>query len=221
MSNERRARGWSQADAVKALRAQSASELPAEQSLLRQWKRWEAGEVQPKEFYQPIIAAVFGTVTHAPSRLSALPYPENCDHHFVVDPMKFDYYAVDCYRTVGADSMAEHLAEEVIEANTDFDGLERAPMRMAEARITLGVVRAREGDLEGAVSLGMRALVGDRKSLPSLLMVSRDLTKVLNDRYSGEAQTQDYLDQLTTLTHAVLENPAPGPHCVTDAALNA
>ena len=37
---------------------------------------------------------------------------------------------------LGADSMAEHLAEEVIEANTDFDGLERAPMRMAEARIT-------------------------------------------------------------------------------------
>jgi hypothetical protein len=96
-------------------------------------------------------------------------------------------------------------AEEVIEANTDFDGLERAPMRMAEARITLGVVRARGGDLDGAVSLGIRALVEDRKSLPTLLMVSRDLTKVLHDRYSGEAQTQDCLDQLTALTRAVLE----------------
>jgi hypothetical protein len=90
--------------------------------------------------------------------------------------------------------MAEHLAEEVIEATTDFDGQERAPMRMAEARITLGVVRAREGDLEGAASLGMRALEGDRKSLPSLLMVSRDRTKVLNERYPGETQSQDYLD---------------------------
>jgi len=59
-------------------------------------------------------------------------------------------------------------------------------MRMVEARITLGVVRAREG----AVSLGMRALEGDRKSLPSLLMVSRDLAKVLNDCYSGETQTR-------------------------------
>jgi hypothetical protein len=49
--------------------------------------------------------------------------------------------------------MAQHLAEEVIEATTDFDGQERAPMRMAEARTTLGVVRAREGDLEGAASL--------------------------------------------------------------------
>jgi hypothetical protein len=75
---------------------------------------------------------------------------------------------------------------------------------VAEARITLGVVRARGGDLEGAVSLGMRALPRDRKSLPSLLMVSRDLTKVLHDRYSSEVQTQDYLDQHTSLTHAVL-----------------
>ena len=71
-------------------------------------------------------------------------------------------------------------------------------MRTAEARIALGVVRAREG----AVSPGMRALDGDRKSLPSLLMVSRDLTKVLNDRCSGETQTQDYLDQLASLANA-------------------
>jgi len=120
--------------------------------------------------------------------LESLPYPENLDHHFVVDPTKFDYYAMDCYRTLGVNAMAETLADEVIQASTDFDGRERAPMRLTEARITLGVVKAREGDLEGAVDLGRRALSGDRKSLPSLLMVSRDLTKVLNDRYSGETQ---------------------------------
>ena len=33
--------------------------------LLRQWKRWEAGEIKPGEFYQPIIARASGTVTHA------------------------------------------------------------------------------------------------------------------------------------------------------------
>ena len=43
----------------------SAKELPSTSSLLRQYKRWEAGEVTPKEFYQPIIAETFGTVTHA------------------------------------------------------------------------------------------------------------------------------------------------------------
>jgi hypothetical protein len=65
MSNERKARGWSQAEAVRALRAHSSSELPSHEGVLRQWKRWESGEVQPKEFYQPVIAAMFGTVTHA------------------------------------------------------------------------------------------------------------------------------------------------------------
>jgi hypothetical protein len=34
--------------------------------------------------------------------LESLPYPENLDHHFVVDPGKFDFYAMDCYRLVGA-----------------------------------------------------------------------------------------------------------------------
>jgi hypothetical protein len=132
--------------------------------------------------------------------LESLPYPENLDHHFVVHPTKFDFYAMDCYRTVGDNKMAENLAGEVIQASTDFDGRERAPMRLAEARITLGVVRAREGDLDAAVGQGMRALKGERKSLPSLLMVSRDLTKVLKERYSAETETQNYLEQIATLT---------------------
>lgn len=46
----------------------------------------------------------------------------------------------------------------------------------------------------------MRALNGERKSLPSLLMVSRDLTKVLSEHYSAETGTRDHLDQLAELT---------------------
>src|SRR6476469_3970106 len=65
MTNDREARHWSQADAVRAMRAHAPGQLPGDASLLRQWKRWEAGEVMPSEFYQPIIAATFGTVTHA------------------------------------------------------------------------------------------------------------------------------------------------------------
>jgi hypothetical protein len=61
----------------------------------------------------------------------------------------------------------------------------------------LGVVRAREGDLQAAVDQGLRALTGARKSLPSLVMVSRDLTKVLDERYSAETGTRDYLAALT------------------------
>jgi lipopolysaccharide biosynthesis regulator YciM len=95
-----------------------------------------------------------------------MPYPENLDHHFVVDPTKFDFYVMDCYRMLAEDKMAENLADEVIRASTDFDGTERAPMRLAEARITLGVVAARQGDLEQAVHAGQQALRGERKSLP-------------------------------------------------------
>ena len=129
-----------------------------------------------------------------------MPYPDNLDHHFVVDPTKFDFYSMDCYRHLAEDRLAETLANEVIQASTDFDGTERAPMRLAEARITLGVVAARQGDLEQAIHHGERALSAPRKSLPSLLMVSRDLTRVLNDQYPNEPETQAYLDQLHALS---------------------
>jgi hypothetical protein len=69
-------------------------------------------------------------------------------------------------------------------------------MRLAEARITLGVVAARQGDLEHAIHRGEEALSGKRKSLPSLLMVSRDLTRVLKERYPKESLTRAYLDNL-------------------------
>jgi hypothetical protein len=61
-------------------------------------------------------------------------------------------------------------------------------------------VRAQEGDLDAAVEHGVRALQGKRKSLPTLLMASRDLTKFLNDRYSTESKTRNYLDQVNALT---------------------
>jgi hypothetical protein len=46
------------------------------------------------------------------------------------------------------------------------------------------------------------SLDGDRKSLPSLLMVSRDLSKVLRDRHPEAPQTRDYLEHLNTLAEA-------------------
>ena len=129
----------------------------------------------------------------------------------VVDPTKYDFYMMDCYRHLTEDRMAETLASEVIRACTDFDGTERAPMRQAEAHITLGVVAARRGDLEAAVSYGERALSAPHKSLPYLLMVSRDLTRVLNDQYPSEPETQAYLDQihaLSVLTGTAWHRPA-------------
>ena len=65
MRAERSARGWSQADAVRALMAHGGGALPSSQSLLRNWKRWESGDVEPDDFYKPLVAATFGTVTAA------------------------------------------------------------------------------------------------------------------------------------------------------------
>ncbi len=131
--------------------------------------------------------------------LESMPYPENVDNHFVVDPSKYDFYVMDCYRHVGENRLARELSSEVIRASTDFNRNERWPMRIAEARITLGVVAAREGDLEEAVMRGRQAISGDRRSLPSLAMVSQDLAHVLSERYSREPEAGAYLEQLRAI----------------------
>lgn len=63
LRREREVRGWSQSDAVAAMRTFSDAPLPA--GLLDQWKRWERGRNRPDEFYRPLIAATFGTVTES------------------------------------------------------------------------------------------------------------------------------------------------------------
>ncbi|MFJ4888264.1 XRE family transcriptional regulator, partial [Streptomyces sp. NPDC088731] len=134
--------------------------------------------------------------------LEAQPYPESIEDHFVVDPAKFDFYRMDCYRRVGEDQLAEQLATEVIRASTDWDGTERAPMRIAEARITLAVAAARGGDLDSALSHGERALGGDRQSLPSLAMVSSDLGQVLQATYAHAPDAHEFLAHLRALKRA-------------------
>ncbi|MGP4047103.1 hypothetical protein [Streptomyces sp. 2A115] len=123
----------------------------------------------------------------------------NLDNHLVVDPAEFDFYAMDCYRLVGEDKLARTLAEELLRVGTDFDGTDRSPMRNAEARVTLGVTAAREGDLEQALTMGARALEGDRQSVPSLIMTRRELAAEMRRRYAAEPAAQDYLNRLHTL----------------------
>lgn len=74
----REARSWSQADAVRAMVACATTEekrsLPPTDTLLRSWKRWESGKVEPdggraEPFYRPIIARIFGTT---PEKIFAL-----------------------------------------------------------------------------------------------------------------------------------------------------
>lgn len=138
------------------------------------------------------------TLERGRSLLDAMPYSENVDNHFVVDPNKWDFYAMDCYRHVGENKLARELSEEVLRVS-GFNDLERWPMRKAEAHITLGVVAAREGDLEEALMHGRRALAVDRKSLPSLALVSQDLATTLSQRYEGEIEANTYIEQLHTI----------------------
>ncbi|MEU1496945.1 hypothetical protein [Streptomyces sp. NPDC005732] len=128
-----------------------------------------------------------------------MPHPENLDNHCVVDHAKFDFYAMDCERLVGEGKLARTLAEEVLRVGTDVDGTERSPMRNAEARVTLGVAAAREGDLEQALIMGQRALEGGWQSVPSLIMTSRELAAEMRRRYGSEAAAHDYLAWLHSL----------------------
>ncbi len=141
------------------------------------------------------------------SLLERMPYPENLDHHFAVDPAKWDFYSMDCYRILGhshdatstENKLAGTYAAEVIRAGTGATGAERSPMRNAEARVTLGVISARQGELEQALHHGRRALTGERLSLPSLLMVSGELAAVVKKRYPSDPEAAGYLDQLRQL----------------------
>ncbi|WP_370943150.1 XRE family transcriptional regulator [Amycolatopsis sp. cg5] len=107
--------------------------------------------------------------------LDQLPYPDRPDNHFVVDPDKWDFYAMDTYRIVGEGQLAQRNAEEVIRRSINAEGVNMAPMRTAEAHITLGVVAARRGDVDEAVALGAQALADGRQCRPTLLMVATEL----------------------------------------------
>src|SRR6266851_10479796 len=138
--------------------------------------------------------------------LERLPYPENLDNHFAVDPAKWDFYSMDCYRILGGhdtasteNKLAGTYAQEILRTGIDSTGFERTPMRNAEARITLGVISAREGELELALDYGRQAIAGERLSVPSLLMVSGELATIVSDRYPTDPTATDYLDQLKHL----------------------
>jgi hypothetical protein len=133
--------------------------------------------------------------------LDSLPYPERPDNHFVVEPDKFDFYAMDCYRLIGDDNLAEMLAREIIKKSTAFDGTDVSPMRKAEAELTLGVIAARNGAVEEALIYGRNAVSINRRSQPSLLMVGSELDHALQQRYPNNTEVQAFHETLAALTN--------------------
>ncbi len=135
--------------------------------------------------------------------LDSLPYPERPENHFVVDPDKFDFYAMDCYRLIGDDDLAEMHANEIVKKTTAPDGSNLSPMRKAEAEITLGVIRARNGSLDEALEYGRQALTINRRSQPSLLMVGSELDQALRQRFPDNSAVRDFHNALITATKKV------------------
>lgn len=126
------------------------------------------------------------------SMLAQLPIPEHRENHFVFDHTKYMFYAATCYATLGDDDRAEEHAVEVIAQHVRPDGTSNAPMRTAQARIDLGIVAARRGELDQAVAYGKSAFEFERKSMSDLVSRSADLDRLLQERYRGERLAQDF-----------------------------
>ena len=112
--------------------------------------------------------------------------PTRPDNHFVIDPSKWDFYAMDCFRIVGEDRRAAEHAREVLRMSRHWDGTERSPMRATEARLTLAVVALRQGDLQEAANWTSGALAAERQSVDSLVMVADELRSEANRLFPGD-----------------------------------
>jgi hypothetical protein len=73
-------------------------------------------------------------------------------------------------------------------------------MRMAEARLTLGIVAGREGDIDAALDYGQRAFQANRQSVPHLIMIGEELRRVLEARYPGDPDVSEFSRKLRNLT---------------------
>jgi tetratricopeptide (TPR) repeat protein len=133
--------------------------------------------------------------------LSKLPPPEHPDHHFVFDHSKWMHYAATIYTWLGDDQRAKEHAVEVIDEHLRPDGSTRAPMRTAEARLSLATISAREGDLDGAVSWAKSAYEFDTKPMADLLSRGKDLDRLLKDLFGEHPLTATFHEYLASLQH--------------------
>jgi tetratricopeptide (TPR) repeat protein len=128
-------------------------------------------------------------------KLPAINYPR----HFIYDRTKFPFYVASCYQWLGDDAKAEAFARQVLSECEQYGTTERSPMRMAETHITLGIIYARRGDLDGAVESGSHALTYERKSGPSLLIRAGELNKLIIDKFPNTRQAREFDEKFRTL----------------------
>jgi len=76
----------------------------------------------------------------------------------VFDANKLSFYAATCYTWLGDGEHAREHAAQVIGQCLEVPGQVRWPVRLAETRVDLGLVAAREGRIDEACELGRQAL---------------------------------------------------------------
>lgn len=128
-------------------------------------------------------------------QLPAIDYPR----HFIYDRTKFPFYVAACYQWLGDDEKAEQFANQVLRECEENGTTLRSPMRLADIHITLGLIHAQRGNLDGAVESGSQALTYERKSGPSLLIRATDLNRVINDRFPHAPEAEDFDERLRVI----------------------
>jgi tetratricopeptide (TPR) repeat protein len=113
-------------------------------------------------------------------------HPSHPENHFVIDPTKWDFYAMDCYRIAHDDARAAENAQEILRLSARPDGTDRSPMRASEARLTLSIVSLRDGDIDSATEWARKAFATDRRSINSLSTVADELYHEARARYNND-----------------------------------
>lgn len=122
--------------------------------------------------------------------------PSRPENHFVIDPTKWDFYAMDCYRLVGDHARATEHAHQVLKLSRKPDGTERSPMRASEARLTLAVGALEAGDVEAAVNWAHQAFSADRKSITHLSMLADELSERVSELLPGDPAARPMEEEL-------------------------
>ncbi|MGA6163072.1 helix-turn-helix domain-containing protein [Amycolatopsis magusensis] len=140
------------------------------------------------------------------SILSGHDTPSRPDHHFVIDPTKWAFYAMDCYRISRQNDKSAMHAREVLRLSKGTGGVEKSPMRAAEAKLTLAALSLRDGDLEGAADYTAKAFDVERKSINSLLLVADEVNREAKSLRSNDPAIREIGDQITSAQSRLLGN---------------
>jgi hypothetical protein len=141
--------------------------------------------------------------------LARLPVASHPQHHFTFDPSKLSklsFYAATCYALLGVTDQAEEHARDVIAQAVNGDGIVRWPTRLAVARVDLGLIAAKRGQLDEAAHFGIEAL-GSGRVVASTLAWFAALDASLWRDGSDIPEVQDYHEQYL-LTRRSMKNTA-------------